>query len=330
MNLVIQSFGKQHEYRRAILTIYSFYAHYGWPSAARVILFTDDAAFFKPYLEPFAVDYIFLSPEKIKSMRGEIDFLHRMKIVVIDEAMQISQDDILYVDSDTFFIADPRSIEKRIAPGTAFMHLKEYDFESLKDKPLPAGKTFRAFYELLRGNRFDLVDKKGITIPTTAISWNAGVMAFHHSHRALLNDVYLLTDQFYPPTSNHASEQYAFSIVLQQRLNVQACDDVVYHYWYRIEKQIADLWTAQHINDAWRAKHLSQRLKEIKEMTMLFPSLFQDHILMLQDRAIQAFNEDDFKAGRRWALRAWLRKPGDIRFLRDVLYHMRRNVKGMR
>ncbi len=327
MNLVMQSFGRENEYKRAILAIYSFYAHYGWPSAARVILFTDKEAYFKPYLEPFPIDYIFLSEEKIRSMRGEIDFLHRMKIALIDEAMQLSDDNILYVDSDTFFIADPRSMETRITPGTAFMHLKEYDFESLKDKALPAGKTFRAFYQLLRSNQFDLADKKRITIPTTAISWNAGVMAFHRSHHALLKDVYLLTDQFYPLTNNHASEQYAFSIVLQQRLNVLACDDVVYHYWYRIEKQIADLWAAQHINDAWRSKPLSERLTEIKHMTTVFPGLFQDHILMLQDRAIQAFNVDDFKTARKWALRAWLRKPWDIHFLRDVLYHVRRSVK---
>jgi len=328
MNLVIQSFGKEYEYRRAILTIYSFYAHYGWPTTARVILFTDNEAYFKPYLEPFAVDYIFLSPEKIKTMRGAIDFLHRMKIALIDEALQRSNDKIFYVDSDTFFIANPESVEKAVAPDVAFMHLKEYDFASLKDKPLPAGKTFRAFYELIVSQRFRGANSDDLEVLPGAESWNAGVMALHPAQRAWLADVYALTDQFYPATHNHASEQYAFSIVLQQRAKLRPCDDVVYHYWYRIEKRIADLWLGKHIQLDWCALPVQRRLDDIRKMTGILPAQFANHLLMIQDRAIQSFNENKFAEGRHYAFRALLRKPWDIKFLRDVAYHLRRGWQG--
>jgi hypothetical protein len=326
MNLVMQSFGREYEYKRAILTIYSFYAHYGWPSAARVILFTDNAAYFKPYLEPFPVDYVFLSPGKIKDMRGEIDFLHRMKIVLIDEALQRTTEKIFYVDSDTFFIANPKQAEEIVSPKVSFMHVKEYDFASLKDKPLPAGRTFRAFYELIVSQRFDVPGNHALSIPPAALSWNAGAMVLHPAHRAWLGDVYALTDQFYPATGNHASEQYAFSVVLQQRTNVRSCSDIVYHYWYRVEKRIADLCIEKNITVNWCSKSVHARLEDIRMMTDMLPAHFKNHLLMLQDQAIQSFNENDFKLGRKQAFRAWLRKPWDIHFLRHVVYHLRRSL----
>ena len=326
MNLVMQSFGKEYEYKRAILTIYSFYAHYGWPSPARVILFTDDADYFKPYLAPFEVDYVFLSPEKIKTMRGEINFLHRMKIAIIDEALQRAADKIFYVDSDTFFTANPKRAEEIVSPGVAFMHLKEYDFASLENKPLPAGKTFRAFYDLIVSRSFRVTDNDALRISPTAISWNAGAMVLHPAHRTWLGDVYALTDQFYPATGNHASEQYAFSVVLQQRAHLQPCSDLVYHYWYRVEKRIADLWIEKHITLTWCSKPAGDRLKDIQEMTQKLPGHFKRHILTLQDQAIQSFNENNFEVGKKQALRALLRKPWDVHFLRHVVYHLRRSL----
>jgi hypothetical protein len=91
VNLVIQSFGRDNEYRRAILTILSFYAHSSLKrEETKVLLFTDMPAYFSTFLEGLPVEYVLLTPEKIKSMRGEIDFLHRMKIAVIEEAFKIT------------------------------------------------------------------------------------------------------------------------------------------------------------------------------------------------------------------------------------------------
>src|SRR5689334_14514320 len=110
-NLVLQSFGRENEYKRAILTIWSYFACSTAPlPASRVLLFTDNPGYFTAWFGGLPVSYVHLTPEKIKQMRGSIDFLHRMKIALIEESFQTLEGNILYADSDTFFTADPEPL----------------------------------------------------------------------------------------------------------------------------------------------------------------------------------------------------------------------------
>lgn len=327
INLVMQSFGREYEYRRAILTVLSFYAHVSAPRAEiRVILFTDKPSFFEPYLKALPIDYCELTPEKISAMRGAIDFLHRMKIAIIEEAFSRASGDLLYVDSDTFFISDPVPKLKQLDPGISFMHLCEYSFDTLKDAELPAGKSFRAVYSLIEQKKFLYADGSSFSISPRQYSWNAGVMFLHSSVSVLLPDIYVLTDQLYPATHNHASEQYAFSVILQGRTEIRPCDDVVYHYWYRIKKQIMDSFLGDHLGQKWTDLILEQKLKDVMGWTQCFPTYLDKHILTLRDRAIQCFNTNQFGRGYGIAFRAILRDPFNIAFMRDVFYHTRRFI----
>lgn len=324
--LVTQSFGKESEYRRAWLCLMSYAAHHPLGIHAPIILFTDNTSFFKQRLAGFNIEYILLTPEKIKTMRGEIDFLHRMKIALIHEAFELHPGNILYADSDTFFIADPSSVSGQVANNRAFMHVHEYEFEYLKTIPLPAGEPFVAFYNLITSKK--ILDAAGheISISPKQSSWNAGVMFLHASHHQLLPDVFALTDQFYPDTRNHASEQYAFSLVLQNKTVLSACDNVIYHYWYRIKKVIVDDWLIgfeKEIED----QLTDDQIKEIKRWTGKLPTLLETHVLTLQDNAIQAFHENQFAKGYRFAIKAFMKKPRDGKFLRDIAYHSRRAIK---
>jgi hypothetical protein len=326
---VIQSFGRENEYKRAILTVLSFYAHCSLPKEqTRVLFFTDQPEYFSNYLQGLPVEYVLLTPEKIKQMRGEIDFLHRMKIAVIEEAFNKAEGNILYADSDTFFINDPAFMLDQLTPAKSFMHLLEYPFESLRDFPLPTGKTARAFVHLIENKVFYGADGREIKLSTQDISWNAGVMMFHSSHARFIPDVYALTDQFYPETSNHASEQFAFSIMLQKNTTINACDNVIYHYWYRTKKNIVDLLLEQKFNSQWAALLLQKKIEDVKNWSIKLPSVFKNHILTVQDNAIQAFNENKFREAYLWSIKAFLKKPFlDKSFLKDVAYHTKRLLK---
>lgn len=323
--LVIQSFGRETEYNRAILTILSYYAHTSLPiEKTRVLLFTDKPMYFSAYLNNLPVDYVLLTASKIKQMRGNIDFLHRMKIALIEEAFESIEGPMLYADSDTFFIADPTPLMQQVSEEKAFMHLWEYRFESMRNLPLPAGETFRAFLNLIENNKFKLADGTQISVSPDQVSWNAGVMLFHPDHARFIPDVYALTDQFYPDTKNHAAEQYAFSIVLQNNTTLQPCDQVIYHYWYRVKKQIVDLFLAEQLSDAWSSLPLSQKLRKVEEWSKLLPDYFDKHILTIRDNAIQAFNDNHHIRGYVYALKAILQSPFDKAFLKDVIYHTKR------
>lgn len=328
--LTIQSFGRENEYRRAVLTIWSYYAHTGldWKQT-KVCLFTDRPEWFHQYLQGLPVEYVLLTPEKIKTMRGKIDFLHRMKIALIEETFSRTEGNILYADSDTFFTSDPTLLEQELSPEQSFMHLREYPFSDMKDMPLPMGETFQAFYRLITSRTLKGATGQPVKISPESASWNAGVMFFHPSHVRLIPDVYALTDQFYPETQNHASEQYAFSVLLQNNTALHPCDSVIYHYWYRVKKQIADELLQSVFTEQWSLMPVEQKQMAVKEMTRTLPAYFESHMLAAKDDAIQAFNANQFSKGYRSAFRALrIGALRDTTFIKDILYHFKRQLKG--
>lgn len=321
MALVIQSFGRENEYRRAAFTVLSYYAHAHSDNPMRTILFTDNPGYFDAYLQGLPVEFVLLTEEKIRVMRGAIDFLHRMKIAIIEEAFARTGESLLYADSDTFFTTDPTPLFQQLAPNVAFMHTHEYRFDSMRGMGSPGTEVF---LDLIEQSIFILSDGSSLRIGLEQSSWNAGVMFLHHSHVRFLADVYALTDQFYPSTRNHASEQYAFSVILQNRTTLSGCDEVIFHYWYRIKKQIADIFFQKFFANAWFGMPLVARLASVERAAGMLPSYFDRHILTVRDTAIQAFNENRFNEGIRTGAKAFLRRPLYFPFLRDYLYHLKR------
>ena len=327
--LVTQSFGKESEFRRVILAILSAFVYWkGDKNELQVVLFTDKPCFFSNWLKGLNVHYVTLTPEKIKVMRGEIDFLHRMKIALIEESFALfPNSDMFYFDSDTFFIDNPLKGFQKVSENQSSMHLHEYQFETIKDMPLPAGETFQAFYKLIVSKDFSLTNGEYLNVLPADSSWNAGVMCLHQTHARFLNDVYILTDQFYPNTKNHASEQYAFSILLQKNTNLIPCEELVYHYWYRIKKQIIDLILEKEDFLNIENLELVQKLIIIKEYTISLPMIFENHYLTLNDNAFQSFHENVFIKGYFWYFRSLMKSPLEaISKLKDVLYHSKRMI----
>jgi hypothetical protein len=327
-SLAIQSFGREGEYKRAILAVLSFFSWYpNDPKDVRVILFTDRPEYFSDFFNGLTIQYVLLTPEKIIAMRGNIDFLHRMKIALIEEAFSLSNGSLLYADSDTFFIADPTPLMKELTPVKSFMHEWEYTFEAVRNWALPTGKSFRDFLSLIESKTFTLSDGSEMNITPNHSSWNAGVMMFHASHARFIPDVYALTEQFYPPSKNHASEQYAFSIILQENTKVSSCEAISYHYWYRVKKQIIDEFLSRKLNNKWKKLPLERKIAIVKEWSLQLPGYFKTHEWMIKDHAIQAFNENRFSDGYRWTAKALLQKPlSSGTFLKDAFYHFKRHI----
>jgi hypothetical protein len=204
------------------------------------------------------------------------------------------------------------------------MHLAEYTFQKeVEDKT----NTYKNFYALINRQDFVLTNGSRMTVTPEHWSWNAGVMMFHPSHARFIPDVYVLTNQFYNGSQSHASEQYAFSLVLQQGIQLQACDHVIYHYWYRVKKQIVDHFLNSRFNKTWSSEALESKLAQVKAWTALLPGIFEKHVWMTRDRAIQAFTVNNFSEGYRWAAKAFSQKPfGSGSFLKDTLYHLKRQL----
>jgi hypothetical protein len=326
-NLVIQSFGNEKEYRRAIFSILSFMAHTSLENEQRKILvFTDNVDFLKKFLPGKSLIFIQLTESKIREMQGKIKFLHRMKITVIDEAFQYLDGNLIYSDSDSFFTGNPATLFHSLGPANVIMHKHEYEFLKLQHLPLPSGEPFIRFYNQIISKSFQLPDKSYIEIKPDMSSWNAGVMMLHKNHAKLLPDVYSLTDQFYELTENHASEQFAFSVILQLKNIIGTCDSINYHYWYRTEKEIMDQWLIKNIDSDFAILPEDRKIDKVTLWTNILPAYINQHQLMLRDKAIQAFNNDDFNTGYKYAFRVLVKDPFSLKFVKDVLYHSKRFI----
>lgn len=328
ISLVLQSYGSLTEYSRAIFSIWSFYAYCSIPKEETiVILFTDSPDYFEPYLKELPIRYIVLTPEKLKQMRGEIDFIHRVKIAAIGEAFEYTADKLLYTDSDSFFISDPVPFLSTLSEKNTYMHMNEYEFEEMKLFKLPAAETFHSFYDFVSSRVFKLTDGTSIRISPHQISWNAGVIILHHSHRRLLADVYALTESFYPATQNHGCEQYAFSIILERETNVSACTEMVHHYWVLTKKKIADKFLNSRITSAWVSLPLAKKIEVVKKWTRDLPIAFENDVLMLRTKAMHSFQENNFIDGYHLSCRALMKEPFYFQFWKDISYHVLRNLR---
>jgi len=319
--LVTQSFGRESEYKRAILAVLSFWALYsGSKQDVQVLIFTDQPKYFAEYFAGLSVEYIPLTPKKITSMRGEIDFIHRMKIALIEEAFQrYPAADMLYVDSDTIFVKDPKNLLDNIHSDNSFMHLIELEFDEYKKFALQGvgEANHLPFIELLEKKTF--LTSKGEEVFHSLTGWNAGVMGLPAKVADFLPDVYKLTDEFYTIAPLNGSEQAAFSYILQTRTNLRDCEEYVYHYWGVFKKQVIDTILPRVINKTLEKLPISQRLLEVERLTKYVPLVIKTH-----EEALHALNNNKFKEGFKSAIKAMRMSPVNKSFLRHLLYHTKR------
>ena len=242
-NLVLLSYGRTSEYKRAIFCILSFWAWSGenfknW----RIMVYTDQPDFFEPYLKDLDIVYVQLTEELTEEMLAGTTFFHRRKVAVIDMTFKrFPSDELMFMDSDTFFINEAAGLLNAFEAGKCFMHKREY---KLKDglalfTSFNQGKYPEAFLRYIASKTFKI---GGITEQFTEsdYSWNSGILALHKSFASYMPDVFRLTDEFYDNSEWFISEQLAFALILQKRTMVRSAEHFVLHYWGAQQKVLLD------------------------------------------------------------------------------------------
>ncbi|SMB89527.1 hypothetical protein SAMN00120144_0942 [Hymenobacter roseosalivarius DSM 11622] len=203
------------------------------------------------------------------------------------------------------------------------MHLFEYNFEHDTSIKMP---TYTKFLSLIKQGKFT-TSKGLIKVTSKDESWNAGVMALPAYVVNLLPDVYALTEQFYPATLHKTCEQYAFSLVLKNASELHPCDSYVYHYWEHGQKITADSLFNKLFTSSFKQLSLVEKEAKVCVLAKQLPGLLEGHILLLRDRALQAFSHDQFSEGYRYAWKVLKKEPFNVQFVRDLLYHAKRHLK---
>jgi len=226
--VLYHAYGLKELYYQVIFSALTLFHHLGDNTdEITCIIYTDDTRLFKKYLQEFPVKYEQLTLESIKAYRGPQDFVHRLKIFIIQDCLTKYQHKILYMDADTYFLKSPLPLIREISPALAIMNSDDYDMQDAGDLE---EKSWLMIRKVVKENTFWL-DGISFKIPMTTRMWNAGIIGLDFSHLPLLDKVIQLTDQIYKINAIFTAEQFAFSYVLQTNTKLKPTEDYLVHYW---------------------------------------------------------------------------------------------------
>lgn len=253
---VYQAYGKIEILQQTVFSVISLLASLKEPSAAQILIYTDQESYFRKFFEDHPqIHYEPLSQEVIQKWRGEIQFVHRLKIEMLLHAEAKYKGKFIYLDGDTYFLSSPMPLFRKIDVGHTLMHLPEGKISALRD---PLSRKIKRF---LRREQFDLEGTRYMISPDL-IMWNAGVIGYASSHQGLLKKILHLTDLTYKKYQKHVMEQLSVSEVLQKATTVQRTDDVIYHYWNQKEEYQALI--QNFLESATNIKEFLQKYKDVQ------------------------------------------------------------------
>ena len=274
--IILLSYGSYANHLRTIFLIYTLYAKATNKNDLSILLFTDSETLFEKYLKKLNINiiYKYTSIDDIKQLRGDIDFIHLVKIKIIQYAMQnYPAKKYLYLDSDMFFMGNISKVLDKINIDKTLMHVKEYSTAKLY-KIQPDSE----YYTLYRFLESEINKPNNQLFKQHIISWNAGVLGLSSEHFQLLEKVEKLTAEMYNILPMHTCEQHAFSYILNQETKITPTENTIYHYWKNEEKKITDGILKNVLVDDFILKSLNENIKTINNTTILLQNQFKNDL----------------------------------------------------
>ncbi|MBC7747667.1 MAG: hypothetical protein H7Z76_03640, partial [Methylotenera sp.] len=183
-----------------------------------IFIYTDSPDYFRQFLST-DIHYIVTEKQVWDKWKGKQSFVHRAKIEMLLDFSENHKGNILYCDTDTYFLQNPRELYSLIENGKFVMHTDEGMLNGSVNKVFQKLEIFLKSYNL-----------QGLTISSSTHMWNAGVLGFKSDDKSILSNVLLLADDLYLNYKKHVMEQMAFSYYFSQRERF-SCEIIVFHYW---------------------------------------------------------------------------------------------------
>ncbi len=272
IHLVYQSYGKEWILNETTFSILSFLYFAEKISDWHIVVYTDCPDHFQGL--PVTCEQ--LNSEQLNEWSGKHNFIHRIKVKILQDFFRKYEGNLLYLDSDTVFMQNPGQIIDMISPEQSIMHICE---GKISERSNPVFKKMDRF---LRKNVFTNTIGKALKISPDAHMWNAGVIGLCPEHQHLLADVLHLTDAFYARYKKHYMEQFAFSYILSHNTEILPSYQCVFHYWYdkdRMEGPIREF-----LNQDTRGS--------VQSLVQKVPDVAQKH---LRDKAEQILKKTEKK-----------------------------------
>ena len=222
--LIYLAYGASELCAEAVYSLLSYYQVAPAAQAVRVLIYTDSPAYFTQLFGARPdITYPAVTPAQWQAWRGTSNKVYLLKIGVLAHAAQHYPGNLLFVDTDTIWQADPAPLFVQIAQGQRIMHVSE--------GRLATGSILsRKVYQHLKKHVFTVGGHQLRLTPDTLL-YNSGVLGFASPVAAQLPEVMALADQLYAAYNKHMMEQLAFSLRFAVDGPIGEAAPYVLHYW---------------------------------------------------------------------------------------------------
>ncbi|RTQ53218.1 hypothetical protein EJV47_00295 [Hymenobacter gummosus] len=222
--LIYQAYGSPAVFTELLFSVLSLLRVTPRGDGMKVLIYTDNRAALEQVLSKDApVLYEQIDAAQWREWRGDIDFVHRAKLKVLEHAAAHYSGNLLYMDTDTVFTQDPTPLFAQIEAGHPVFHISE--------GTLSQGNVLnRKIYRRLRGQTFR-VGARSFTVPAETMMYNAGMAGFRSRDAGGISEILAVTEALYRFYPKHVMEQLAFSLELPKLGTVVEGAAYVVHYW---------------------------------------------------------------------------------------------------
>jgi hypothetical protein len=220
--LLYLAYGSEELHAEALYSLLSYYQVATKP--VQVLIYTDLPASFKQVLgvRP-GITYPAVTPDEWQRWRGNSNKVYLLKQGVLGHAAQHYPGNLLFVDTDTIWQADPTPLFEKIENGQYVMHVNE-------GRLVVGNVLSRKVYKHLMGHVFTVGAQK-YAVAEDTILYNSGVIGMSSTAAMRLPEVVALADQLYATYNKHMMEQLAFSLWFRADNIIVEAAPYVLHYW---------------------------------------------------------------------------------------------------
>lgn len=219
MRLILLTFGEKLEnHYQAAFSILSFLQS---PAVNGITVVTDKPDFYRYFGQKISL--LEVGQERLRKWQGQHQFFWRIKIKALEQVQQQHpEDDLLYVDSDTYLVTGLDEMQQGLSAGLTYMHENEGLLHQLPSK------TEKRMWQTLGDTQFE-----GVTIDSTTTMWNAGVVALPSGKAAHTIQLALSLSDAICATrcERRLVEQFSFSLALNHTGTLTAASPFIAHYW---------------------------------------------------------------------------------------------------
>ena len=184
----------------------------------RIFVQTTNPEFYKHA----SVEILPLSAQQIEKWKGTHDYIFRVKTLAIKEfAQEHPEEDLLYLDTDTFLYGQLDELRLRLQNGQGLMHKLEGHPESMK-------WGTHKMWKIVKGRSY-----RGITLGERHNMWNSGVLGIPASkaEQVLETSLSICDMMLDEGIKVHIIEQYCTSVAMEELTNLRLACDHIGHYW---------------------------------------------------------------------------------------------------